>query len=87
MSLDQRKKAKVNPDAMEVDSAEAPETLISLKESKATTIEDGEILKRLRPVVFKLKPYDDTASLCSDLDKIDFLEQCSSIASKPKDGI
>jgi hypothetical protein len=74
--MDAKKKAKLEPDAMDVDITGDTATLVSLKTSTTTEegITDKEILKRLRPVVLKLDPFADTASICSVLKGLEFLQ-------------
>ena len=85
----EHKKAKLDPaaaaadaDEMEVDSSEATATL-----TLAMEISDRDRLKRLRPIVLEVEVHNDSASLCSFLDELDFLQLHPLITSEPKDVI
>lgn len=81
-----KKKARLDLDEMEVDSAqEVTAALVSMNPLAATS--DSEILAGLLPIVFKLTPYPNAALLCSDLNELNFLRLHSSISSAAKEQI
>lgn len=62
--------------------------LVSLQNSNLSEITiSNEDLMSMRRVMFRVKVYDDTESLSSDLDKMSFLEKHPSIRSQQKDTI
>jgi hypothetical protein len=63
-------------------------SLISLKSTATTGISDRDIVTRLRPIVHDVEEVQDSlASLCSSLEKLDFLQFSGDITSSPKDAI
>jgi hypothetical protein len=84
--LSEHKKARHDLDTMDVDSSEATETSISLRSTME--ISDRDILRDLRPVVLQLDVHNDSASLCSWLETLNFLQLHSSkIKSESKEVI
>jgi hypothetical protein len=81
----EHKKARHDLDTMDVDSSEATETSISL--TSTTEISDRDILMGLRPIVLQLEVHNDSASLCTRLETLNFLQLYSSINLKPKEVI
>lgn len=71
--MEQAKKAKLDPEAMEVDGK-----LLSLNSS----VDDRVIMSELRQIVYRLEPYQNTTSMCADLNKIEFLQIRPSIDLK-----
>eukprot|EP00978_Attheya_sp_CCMP212_P026619 scaffold87990_cov31-Attheya_sp.AAC.1 len=83
----EHKKARHDLDTTDVDSSEATETSISLSSTSTTEISDRDILMGLRPIVLQLEVHHDSASLCSWLETLNFLQLHSSIKSEPKEEI
>jgi hypothetical protein len=74
------KKARHDPDTMDIDSSEAAiETSISLISTMEIPVSDRDIVMGLRPVVLQIEVHNDSASLCSWLKTLDFLQLDSSI--------
>uniref|UniRef100_A0A7S2UDW3 Uncharacterized protein n=1 Tax=Attheya septentrionalis TaxID=420275 RepID=A0A7S2UDW3_9STRA len=74
-----------------VDVSTDPAALLLVSVKPTTTLiaddADREIVRRLHPIVYKVEPYEDTESLCKDLNGVEFLQQSSLIASAPKEDI